>query len=73
MFANFIQITINSQDCKHRLLDLNNIGKGDFFVTCEQTRQNIESQTVWGFIFHFKLLSKTTFSNISKNHINGFY
>ena len=30
MFANFIQITINSQDHKHRLLDLNNIGKGDF-------------------------------------------
>ena len=51
MFANFIQITINSQDCKHRLLDLNNIGKGDFFVTCEQTRQNIESQTVWGLFF----------------------
>ena len=30
MFANFIQITINSQDRKHRLLELNNIGKGDF-------------------------------------------
>ena len=28
MFANFLQITIYSQDSKYRLSDLNNIGKG---------------------------------------------
>ena len=46
--ANFLQITINSQERKHKLFDLNNIGMGDFVVTFEQTRQNIESETVWG-------------------------
>ena len=32
MFANFLQITINSHNRKHRLFDLNNIGKGDFLL-----------------------------------------
>ena len=50
MFANFLQITVNSQKRKTWAFDLNNIGKGDFFVTCEKLGQ-ILCQKLSGGVF----------------------